>query len=157
MSVDQYVGRTVDVSVFVNAAASGRAEFDMFANGGSVVTGPLKLSQRWQMTFFSDVGSVPGKPDDGTIFMSELRRGRVRNTAALESLFYFCADQAADTLLADEDDATPDDEAYGSADLESVSLSSGKAALRVRLRTRAGSSRVVIVPLPLTPFPATVV
>jgi hypothetical protein len=153
MSTANYVGRTVDMLAFQHDGTPGEklASMSLFTAGGSgkLVAGPQKLAQRWLLEFMTEIGTIPALPRRGSDFMYEARTGQFRTTVEAEQAFFLAADLVATSLRAEEDDDTPADEAYGSVDLTSIAVSGDQLTLHIVLRSAAGTSRELIMPIPI--------
>jgi hypothetical protein len=150
-TITDYAGRTVDLLAFQAAQTNGVAQLVhalvMPSESGNLIAGVNKLAQRWLIEMLTEAGSIPYLPTRGTILMRELRLGRVRNAVDAEQTFYFAANEAKQTLLAEESTTTPDDESYGSVVLNSAVVSGSALVLRVTLNSLAGTSRTVLLPI----------
>lgn len=151
MAIIDYVGRTVDVSAFAGAQESGDQLLTMRlagpGEGGEVCTGTQKLAQRFLRTLLKEAGSDLFRPNDGTEFMTKLNRGELRNQVDVLVAFAEAQLDCKRLLKAEETDADPDDERYASAVIESLSVLPGSVKLYIRLTSRAGDSRKVILPV----------
>ena len=151
MIADQWTGRTIDVQAWNEDVANN----SMIGpnSTGKIVTGVLKLSQRFTITFLNEPGSIkydyPGfDTARGTTFMQDLREGRLHTEAEVFSAFALAELQAREQLRAEETADDPDDERYDYAELTSVLLGSGSLTLQVSLYSKAELGSIdVIIPL----------
>lgn len=154
MSIAQYTGRQYDVLAFRGAKLSGPAQLlmSMFDSStyGEICTGIQSLSQRWLLTFLTELGSMPFKPNAGTNFMRDLRRGRFRTEADVIDSFSFADLLVSEQLRAEETDSWPADERFGSAKLTAIAILGDTIALDITIVSRAGVTRTVVMPLPIT-------
>jgi len=150
-TVVDYIGRTVDVLAFQGAepGAEVLTTQSLFSGnaGGAVVTGIQKLSQRFLMELLTESGTIAYLPDRGSLFMARLRQGRLRNRIDARTAFTAAVVQVRRNLRNEETDDTPDDEAFGGVELNGLSVTGDKLTLRITLRSLAGTSRQVILPL----------
>lgn len=155
MTAAQYIGRRFDVLAFRGSDRSvGAASQTLFdgANGGEVCTGPQKLAQRWALEFLTVRGSMGFHLSSrGTDFMRWARQGLIRTEFDVRSYFNFAAQQARINLLNEELDDTPDDERLDRADLQQISLLVDGLELAAAVRSLAGESRQVILPISIVP------
>lgn len=150
MSIADYAGRTVDVAIF-----SSQPDTDVFAqelfglgSSGEILTGVLKLTQRWALRFLTILGSMPFLPNEGSTFMQAARSGRLRSEATVTAEFRFAAEQLRQQFAADVTPTTPADETLASATLDQILLSlDGDLAIQVSILSLAGTSRSVILPV----------
>lgn len=153
MTITAYQGRTVDVMAFQDVVGPGkeaRLTPSLVTGGGTVCTGIQKLAQRFLLELLTEQGTILHLPERGTRFLPNLRRG-IRTELDVFTAFGFAVANAARNLRADETTADPDDERFARAELTSVALLPGHVTLHIRLTSRAGTSRPVILPLALVP------
>lgn len=152
-TIDQYLGRTVDFVAFQGLQATGDRPLTMslteLNQGGLVVTGPQKVAQRFLLEFLREKGSMPLRPAGGTDFITEARLGYLRTAIDVTGAFARAVVDIKSTLSGEESDSDPDDERFADATLEGVSVTGTNAVLRVRIATRAGTSRDFIFPIPV--------
>lgn len=150
-NIADYVDRTVDVSLFQGVQEGKNNPLEMSLIGGqfagTAIAGAAKLAQRFFLEFMTERGSIPSQPNRGSDFMFEARTGQLRTTAEAEQEFYLSVDQIRDALVAEEEEGIPDDEAFASATLETINLSADKLTIRAIVRSQAGTSRQVILPI----------
>ena len=146
-----YAGRTIDVSAFTGQRPAGDtrlvAALADEGQGGLAVTGVVKLAQRWLMEFMTIRGSIPALPERGCDFYGQLARGELRTDLDASQAFYLSADQAKTNLVREETVEDPDDESYADVTLLGATVVAGNLTLRVKIDSRAGSSRTAILPL----------
>ena len=150
-----YDNRVYDFLALQNVKQSGETQLglELFtsANSGLICIGVQKLAQRWLLEFLTETGSMAGLPTRGTNFMTLVRQGRLRTTAAITAQFHFAAHVARLTLSAEEDDTWPDDERIAEVKLQSVAFLPGYAKLYVLVASRAGDTREIIMPVSTLP------
>ena len=154
-TVEDYLGRTIDVMAFQGVQAGGLAtlkqSFTNAPENGRVCTGVQKLAQRWVLEFLTVKGSMRYLPDRGTEFLTELRSGALRTELDVKAAFLRAMVDAKRNLQAEEALTDPDDERFDRADLIGVSIrAGGVVALTVDLYSLAGNTRQVILPLSVT-------
>lgn len=153
-TVQDYVGRTVDLLAFDGAKAAGEAKLIptlvLPGQSGALITGIEKLVQRFLLELLTERGSLEYQPDRGTFFITRIRAGIVRTSQDLFSEFTIAEVELRNSLLLEESTSDPDDERYRESKLLSVSLFGDLATLLIQVSSRAGSSRQVIYPLRVT-------
>lgn len=148
-----YLDRTVDVSAFQGASLDGdvRLEQSLIGDeGGLIVTGIQKLAQRWALEFLTEEGSIRYDPDRGCPFVGAVRRGELLTELDVFQAFALSAPIFERNLQNEETDADPDDERFRQADLLSVVVSPTLLIIRVKITSRAGTSRAAILPISMT-------
>ena len=150
---EQYAGRTIDIVAWNTLTATG-GMFDAQSTG-QVVTGILKLAQRFLITFLHEPGSVKynywnRETPVGTTFMSQLRQGVARTNAAVSALFQLSEIAARQQLQAEETDDDPDDERYKKATLGDMTIDGDYLMLKVTIYSLADEV-TLIVPIPSVP------
>ena len=155
MSLQDYANRKYDFLVFKNVDLSkeaqlGLALYDEDTNG-KICTGIQKLAQRWAMEFLTEQGSMPHKPERGCGFMTWLRFGRLQNRTDAVSAFVAANMTIANNLTLEEYAGMPDDERFESAELSNLAILPGYMELRVIIVSRAGVSRLAILPIETLP------
>lgn len=154
VSVD-YTGRSVDLLIFQGVAAVGKQPIELgFGTDGKICTGVQKVAQSWLVLFMTDRGTMLNKPTRGSTFFPDVRRGRIRVDSDVRSAFATAAEQVRRTMELDAAQASPallDDERLDEAVLEDFTLekASSYLYLRIRIRSIAGDSRTVILPVPI--------
>ena len=147
--------RAVDFLAAQNVQATGdnQLELALFSpsSSGYICAGVQKLAQRWLIEFMTEIGSMPGLPTRGTNFMTLVRTGGVRTTAAMGLYFNFAAATTKTNLANEENDTWPDDERIAGAELLSLEFSPGSAKLYVIVYSRAGNARNVLLPVDTLP------
>jgi len=151
-SVQQYVGRTVDMLAFDGATVSGDTQLTqklvLQEKSGALITGIEKLVQRFLLEFLTEKGSLTYLPRRGTEFMTKVRAGMVRTSADLAAAFTEAALDTRVNLQGEEDFALdPPDERFIDATLISSTLFGDEATLTVSIESAAGVNREVIFPL----------
>lgn len=152
-SID-YTGRTVDLLIFQGVAAEGDRPIDTgFGTAGYVCTGIQKVAQTWLALFLTDAGTVLNKPTRGSSFMTAVRRGAIQVDEDVPAEFGLAAEQVRRTMELDASEAAdlPDDERLDTATLLDYQLFKELSYLRLKIRIRsiAGDSRVVYLPVPV--------
>lgn len=150
MSYTDYIGRTVDVSAFQGPRIRGvplDMQLAIADGGGSLVTGILKLAQRFMIMLMTEQGSVKHLPDYGTEFMALARQGYLRTEIDVRAAFAEALVDIKEQLRLVETTADPDDERFETAELIAVEVIPGYASIRFSLTSLAGTARQVILPL----------
>lgn len=153
MAASDYQGRIIDVLAFAGAASSGRMALDQSLEAGEfagfVCTGIQKLAQRWLLEFLTEAGSIPYRTQRGCAFPAQLRRGFLRTELEVFQAFALSKTTIASNLQAEETGEEEDDERYQDSVLEQIEISPGFLTLRIRIVSRAGVNRKIILPIPL--------
>lgn len=167
MALSDYVNRQYDYLALQNTAPRGetRLGLELFNKNtsGQITTGIQKLVQRWLLEFMTETGSMPGLPTRGCNFMRAAQTGVFRTQINVRSEFSLADMRIRRNLQAEETDAMPNDERFDSAQITSISIlpgfdvsqKSGTTAiflsLGVKIVSRAGDSRTVILPIEILP------
>ena len=148
-----YTGRTVDLLIFQGVKASGDQEITLgWDGGGQVCTGVQKVAQQWATLFLTDRGTVLGKSNRGTDFLRAVRTGRIQVDEDIPAQFSTAAERVRITMELDADgEELEDDEILDEAELLEYSIDRVAALLylKVRITTRAGEARPIIIPVSL--------
>lgn len=117
---------------------SGGKLLEAIDGSGEVVTGPLKLSQKFGAMFLTKSGSVLGDPDYGTNFMIALDHGELRTDIDVVAAF----NEAVTTIMMywgrTTSAGTPSDEILATATLEHYELAPPGLLMYIKLITAAG-------------------
>lgn len=150
-SITNYVGRTVDLLAFQGQQLSGDqlltqslAESGL---GGEICTGIQKLVQRWLIEFLTITGTLQYLPARGCDFMALVRQGQLATTIDVQQGFYLSAQQVQTNLLGEQSAATPLDESFSSATLNTIILGGDKLTIYVTILSQAGKSAQAILPI----------
>lgn len=150
-----YANRKYDFLALQNVGLNGDRQLSLALfsseSAGQVTAGVQKLAQRWLLEFMTELGSMPGLPGRGTEFMTMVRSGIIRTSAAMITQFNFAAHTAKINLAREENDTWPDDERIGAAELQSLAFEPGYAKLYVIVYSRAGNAREVLLPVSTLP------
>lgn len=150
-----YAGRVTDVAAFRGQRETGDVLLDQSladdASDGEVCTGAQMTAQAWLVEFMTEEGSVAGAPDVGCGFMAAARRGDLRTELDVYQQFGLSASKVRRRMGATDRPDAPADEQFSDAVLQAVAIAPGAVSLTVAVATKAGTSRKVILPLPLTP------
>lgn len=149
-----YTGRTVDLLIFQGVKETGKQLIATgFGTAGFVCTGIQKVAQTWLTLFMTDRGSVLNKPTRGSSFFMSVRRGRIQVEQDIPAEFGIAAEQVRRTMELDAADAPAleDDERLDEVILLDYQLFRELSYLRlkVRIKSLAGDSRIVYLPVPL--------
>lgn len=153
MAASDYIGRTIDVMAYQGVMPSGEVllspELVTEQTGGNVCAGVQKLAQRFLLELLTEKGSITYSPDRGCEFITDARLGVFRTSADVLASFSSALLDIENNLLEEEAEDDPDDEKYASAEVLAVNLIPNRASIHVRLFSLAGTSRKVILPLPV--------
>jgi hypothetical protein len=171
MALADYVNRKYDYLALQNTTAKtvGTREkklgLELFnkTTSGQLTTGVQKLAQRWLLEFMTELGSMPGLPNRGTNFMRAARTGQFRVPLNVQAEFAVAEINIRRNLSAEETANMPDDERYADSEVLNIAIlpgydvseASGTSAvflsLGVRITSRAGDTREVILPIEIVP------
>ena len=154
-SVSTYQGRQVDMLAFQGAGVGILQLVELIlvppGQSGFLIAGIAKLAQRFLLELLTEQGSIPGDPDRGSTFMTDLRLGLVRTTITAEQSFAFALDQAKLQLQLEESTDMPDDERYGRAELVAITLAPADTLkISLDLFSLAGTGVRLLFPLSTT-------
>lgn len=167
MALIDYANRKYDYLALQNThpTRKTRLGLELFnaSTSGSICVGIQKLAQRWLLEFMTELGSMPGQPSRGCSFMTAARTGRFLTRVNVVTEFARSNADVRRNLQAEEYEGMPDDERFASAELlgttvvpENIvggktSTSATYLTLSVKINSRAGESRQVIVPVEIIP------
>lgn len=150
-TVVDYIGRRVDMLAFHGTIVNQEFLADMVlveeGGSGQITAGIVQLAQRTLLELLTEEGSIPYDPTRGTLFMRELRLGQIRTTIEAEQSFSLAVNQLSVSLVAEEDDDTPDDEKFDTLVLDSLALAGDKLTVRATLTSVAGEGITILLPL----------
>ena len=152
-TVADYTDRIIDLSMFNNVQEDGESllvqEVAGKDNFGSICTGVQKVAQRVVLRLFTITGSLKYKPNEGCNFMLHMISGRFRSTVDVFAAFAEAKTSIMEQFDAEIQDDDPDEERLEELVLAQVVLAPDFLGLRVRVVTLAGTSRSVIIPIPV--------
>ena len=142
---------TYDLAIFVpgpSLAVPSKMQLFDATDPGLVVTGIVKLAQRFLLTLLTPVGSRPFAPASGTRLLPTIRTGNIANELDARMAMLFAISDAEMQLVNEEDPTTdPADERFLNAEVLQVSFLSRGISYTLRLTSRAGTTREVTLPL----------
>lgn len=148
-----YTGRTYDVSAFQGVQPIGDVPLEQSlwdaGSGGAICTGIQKLAQWFVIEVLLERASMPYDPDRGNDFLHGFTSGAYRTETDIMVGFGLAAGAVQARALLVETADTPADERFAAASLTSVQIQEGGAVLHVRLTSRAGAARAIILPIPV--------
>lgn len=148
-----YASRRVDVLAFAGARRTGEVLLEQAlaaaGKGGEITAGIQKLAQWFLLELLTERGSLTYAPDQGTYFMQEARQGYLRTASDVQGAFARAVYAITLALQDDETEDDPDDERFHSAELLAITVSGTGASLTVRLLSKAGVYRDILLPLPI--------
>ncbi len=109
--------------------------------GPAGVTGADKVAQRFLYALMLPVGTVPGRPNDGTDFYAAV--ATFRSEFDLFAAFSAAEPAAAQTVRECEGSDDPSSEKYGASRLAAISVGSGVVTLTFDVVAADGSSPTV--------------
>jgi hypothetical protein len=155
-TVSDYAGRTVDVAAYkgwkVGAERQVTQALALAGRGGEVIAGIEKLMQRYTIELFTELATLTYLPSRGSSFMIDARSGYWRTGGDVQESFSRASLTLADNLILEEKSTDPEDERFGSAELQAVSLLGDSVSLRVKITSVAGTSFTVLLPLQVVPY-----
>lgn len=157
-SVIPYVGRTIDMTAFqgwelgIGVEALLSQELATPDVSGAVITGTIKLVQRFLLILLTEAGSMAYLSGPtvapGCGFMTDARSGSWRTAADVQQSFYSALLDIKRQLLQLQTADDPLDEQFAGATILGVVLSPvDHAVLRLSLTSQAGTQRAFIAPL----------
>lgn len=154
-TVADYQDRAYDLVAFQGIKASGVALTPQALTAppamGNVCTGAAKLAQRFLLEFLTPLGSMPFNQTRGCSFMTALMQGELTTEVAVFTAFTYAVAEIANSLRQDTLPTDPTDEQFSDAELIGLALLPGKLTLSIQLTTVAGTTRPVILPIPILP------
>ena len=156
--VIDYRDRLIDMYAIVDNGPSRPSSQSLVQTGksGQLTTGIAKLAQRAIIELLTDKGSMPYLPNRGTFFMLQIRSGIVRTSSDLFAAFSSAATDVVRQLRLEDTGSVPNDERIESLEMVSANLSGDKATVHATLRSFAGESRDLYIPLSVSPTPVVV-
>lgn len=154
-SVTDYQDRTYDIAAFQGLEASGmhftpqQLRNEQF--NGMICTGTAKLAQRFIIEFLTPIGSMAFRPTRGCSFMSRLMAGSLSTEHDVLSAFALSVSQIGTNFAADVLPTDQPDEIFANASLVRIGLSQTTISLTIELTSKAGTTRQVILPIPILP------
>jgi hypothetical protein len=148
------MSRLIDLLVFHPSGSESSQPLSLSLAGSSAsglgVTGILKVIQRFFLELFTVRGTLRGLPNRGCSFMADAWQGLWQTPVEVQSSFAAALSQIKLNLRADIAATDPADEQFETAELADIQLAADTVKLYIRLFTKAGDSRIVLAPLPLT-------
>ena len=145
------MSKTLDLFAFTGAKKTGQTRLveALFTNGGSVCTGIQKLIQDWILLMLTPKGSLPFDQERGCGFLEEVLGARTED--AVRTAFVFANAEVIQQLRNNEEESQSDDERIDSVTLDSINISGGNLSISVTLKSMAGDSREVKLPITNNP------
>lgn len=142
--------KTYDIAAFAPSGSSAKPDSQLLwteTGQGLVVTGIVKLSQRFLLELLTVRGSMPYAPTRGSVLLNRAREGRIRSEIDAHTYFQYAAGQVRSTLLSEETADDPANERYDSVEILSVSFAAGWVSYNIKLLSLAGEARTLTLPL----------
>lgn len=129
----------------------GNTQYTDFAS--AVVTGPIKLAQRWAVIMLTARGSMGFHLQDaGSDLLPELQNGGANTEADVQAIFQYANEQVRQQLaIEDAGGKYPADEIFDNAELLEVDAQPGYLAIHVKITSAAGNTAEIQLPVTLTP------
>ena len=139
---------TYDMSVVeVDTEAEEVTSLGDPGSGPALITGIVKLAQRWMLEFLTVRGSLVGLPTRGCSFLQAAAAGSLTTETDVFQQFLLASAEIETNLRSDESDTDEEDERYAGCLLQAFSLSNGRMTLTVLISSAAGASRVIQIPI----------
>jgi hypothetical protein len=155
MALADYQGRTVDLVAYLPrqgvSTTTLAQELASPGNGGQVIAGIQKLVQRFLLELLTERGSMIYLPARGTDLMTKARQGFIRTHLDAQAAFAAALLLAQTNLQGEESREDPTDERFAGAELLEIVAIPGHVQARIRVTSQAGSSAVILAPLPILP------
>lgn len=148
-----YTNRSIDVVAFHGVKPTGYAQLrqNLFlGTPGEVCTGIQKLVQRWLCVFLTPTGSQTFSPGRGTQFMIDIFTANTETQ--VHTIFQLANSDAIAQLKAEETVNMPADEMIKSVKLDSMSLYLGRLSLYITIKSKAGETTSIILPIDTNPL-----
>ena len=145
------IAMAYDLSIFPSTYGEA-TDVDFDNSGGSFVSGPRLVAQKFVTFLLAQVGSVLHTAEYGTDFVYDARLGTLRNEAELQLAFASAAASLTDYQLeveqtTDADSTVSEDELFQSAELNSFSYVDERIVLDLTVITRAGTAINISLPV----------
>lgn len=148
-----YTDRSVDLVAWHGVKPMGWATLSqcLFSKNqnSEACTGIQRAVQRWIDTFLTPTGSVTFDKNKGTDFMVEVYT--LSTETDVYALFCICNAEALSQINNDSK-GLKDDEKISSVTLDKIELFLGNLSLYITLKTIAGESAKVILPIDTNPM-----
>lgn len=148
-----YTNKSIDVVAFHGVKPVGYTQLrqNLFlGTAGEVCTGIQKLVQRWLCIFLTPMGSQTFSPNRGTKFMVDIFTAGTETQ--VHTIFQLSNADAIAQLKAEETVGMPEDEMIKSVKLDSMSLYLGRLSLYITIKSKAGESAGIILPIDTNPL-----
>ena len=150
-----YAGRQVDIEVLRHVEEMLRKQrvHPDLNTTPRIVSGIEKAVQRYAKLFLTVAGSVRLDRGLGSILLTEIKAGRVSNTAVLDSLYSRANSAALQAIMRDDSQAVfgdiPDDERIVNTTLVDMELDYRNATVRIHvmITTAAGGTFTFVIPV----------
>lgn len=152
MNLTNFVGRRIDIAAFQGFSDSQqvllRPALADAGLSGEVLTGILKLAQRFLLELFTIKGSITFDPTRGSNFMLEARQGLIRTPTDVTAAFNRALIDINRSLTGEDTDSDPLDEQFDSALLSSLQFAPGFAQIFITLASKDPAAKIIL-PVPL--------
>lgn len=148
-----YNNKSIDVVAFHGVQPVGYTQLRQnlfFGTSGEVCTGIQKLVQRWLCIFLTPAGSQTFSPNRGTRFMVDIFSAGTETK--VQTIFQSANSDALSQLRAEETVNMPLDERIKSVKLDKMSLYLGNLSLYVTIKSAAGDTANIILPIDTNPL-----
>lgn len=141
---------TYDVAAFQGTGSSAIPVLqDLWGpdGDGRLVSGILKLAQRFLLELLTIQGSMPFNQSRGSSLLMFVRQGQIRSEIDANVLFRYCVSQVQTNLVLDQLPTDDPSELYQSVTVNSVTFSPSRLVYSLTLVSQAGTTRVLVLPL----------
>lgn len=147
-------GRQYDLLAIPTTAtqiATGSTQYTDFA--AAIITGPVKLAQRWAITILTVRGSMGFHLQEvGSDLLPELQNGGANTEADVQAIFQYANEQVRQQMAVEDAAGNyPQDEIFDSAELLEVDAQPSYLSIHVKITSAAGETAEVQLPVTLTP------
>jgi hypothetical protein len=153
VSLAQYANRTYDVSAFQGVSLNQDALLDPslapLGLSGTICAGVQKLAQRFLLELLTRQGSAIYAPTRGTKFLTTIQSGQARTETDVFSAFSLAIGLIGQAFAGEVKPSDPLDERFAKAELAAIVFLPDRIKLTVELTTTAGTTRALILPIPL--------
>jgi hypothetical protein len=146
---------TFDLALF-QLDSSGKPTIAQLAGpvlGGRAVTAEEKLAQRFLLVLMTQLGSIKYDPTRGTTFPQALVESHFLSELDAFAAFGAGAIQAGVIMLNDENASMPNNERFGSAAVNQVTITPAAVQLSITVTSLAGTSAGISLPFVAGPTP----
>jgi len=150
-TISEYIGRTSDLLLYDGQQARGDTLLTPAlvqpGASGALVTGIMKLVQRFLLELLTKKGTLPYLENRGCQFISDAQSGFWRTPQDVKSSFSLSMLDVRVNLIEEEGETDPSDERFAEAELGTVTVSGDRVSLQIVLTSQAGTDYTIVYPL----------